>query len=103
MSEAEVSLWQHLRQKPMKLRFRRDHPFYGYAIDFYCPKAKLAVEVDGIVHDMGDRPERDLRRDAFLAERGIETIRIPAKDVLENSGEVADSLVRLALARIAGK
>ena len=34
--------------------FRRQHPLGRYVIDFYCATARLAVEVDGIGHDMGD-------------------------------------------------
>jgi very-short-patch-repair endonuclease len=44
--------------------FRRQHPIGPYVLYFYCAKAKLAVEIDGASHDMGDRPHHDLRRDA---------------------------------------
>jgi very-short-patch-repair endonuclease len=62
-------------------------------LDFYCPAAKLAIEVDGAAHDFGDRPDRDNRRAAWLKGEGIEVVRIPAKDVLRDPDEVANAIV----------
>ena len=99
MSLPEVKLWLILRTRPNGIRFRRQHPVGPYVLDFYCPEAKLAVEIDGIVHDMGDRPARDDVRCEWLAGQGIETIRIAAKDVLIDAESVADGLVRMVLSR----
>ena len=101
MSPAEVFLWQQLRIQDL-VKIRRDHPFGPYALDFYCAKAKLAIEVDGIGHDMGDHPQRDTARDAYVAANGVETVRIAAKDVLKDSQAAADAVVRMCLARIKG-
>jgi very-short-patch-repair endonuclease len=65
-------------------------------LDFYCPKAHLAIEIDGISHDLGDRPQRDERRDAWLKKHGITVMRIPAAELNRNVDETADSIVRLA-------
>jgi len=46
----ESLLWQHLRQRPHGLKFRRQHPFGPFIADFYCPAARLVVEVDGGSH-----------------------------------------------------
>lgn len=99
MSLPEVKLWLVLRGKPEGIRFRRQHPIGPYVLDFYCAKAMLAIEIDGIVHDMGNRPDRDLARDTWLEGQGIETIRIAAKDVLSDAESVADILVRKVLSR----
>ena len=65
LSPPEARLWIRLRARiPGAPVFRRQHPIGPYVLDFYCAKARLAVEVDGIGHDMGDRPRRDLRREA---------------------------------------
>ncbi|HEY6662993.1 MAG TPA: endonuclease domain-containing protein [Sphingomicrobium sp.] len=80
----EVVLWQHLRKRPDGLRFRRQFPFGGYVIDFACLKRRLAIEVDGEAHSMGNNPSRDLIRDRRLAEAGFETLRIAVRDVLDN-------------------
>jgi very-short-patch-repair endonuclease len=100
MTPPEVYLWQHFRQRADGIKIRRQHPFGPYILDFYCPQAKLAIEVDGIAHDMGDNPERDVRRDTYMAAHGIETVRIAAANVMQNSAAVAESVFQLIKARI---
>ncbi len=79
MSRPEARLWQVLRTRPDGLKFRRQHPVGPYVVDFYCPSAKLAVEIDGVAHGMGEIPARDAVRDAWLRERGFRLCRIPAR------------------------
>jgi very-short-patch-repair endonuclease len=62
--------------------------------------AKLAVEVDGIVHGMGDQAVHDERRDAWLRKQGIEVLRIPASAVMADPDEEADHIYRTASARL---
>ncbi|MEE9433082.1 MAG: DUF559 domain-containing protein [Sphingorhabdus sp.] len=92
----EALLWQRLKAGPVGLKFRRQHPSGPYIADFYCHKAKLIVEVDGIAHDVGDNPQQDLKRDAWFAERKLEVIRIPAKEVLQDVDRTAQSIVEYA-------
>jgi very-short-patch-repair endonuclease len=66
--------------------FRRQHPIGPYVLDFYCSAARLAVEVDGYSHEVGDAPAYDARRDAWLLERGIETLRI-GTDLAKRPGD----------------
>jgi very-short-patch-repair endonuclease len=94
MSLPEVLLWNLLRKSPDGVHFRRQERHGKYVLDFYCAKAKVCIEIDGIAHDMGDRPERDELRDAWLHEKGIEVLRIPATDVLKSPEDVAEALVR---------
>ena len=94
MSLPEVLRWRELRLAEVK--FRRQHPLGHYVLDFYCPAARLVVEVDGMAHDMGERPQRDELRAAFIAERGLRLVRIPAAEVLRSAADVAASLVRPA-------
>jgi very-short-patch-repair endonuclease len=84
MSPPEVRFWMELRKKPDGHYFRRMHSAGPYELDFYCAKAKLCIEVDGEAHGYGDRPERDARRDIWLAEQGVRTLRIPAAEVMGN-------------------
>jgi very-short-patch-repair endonuclease len=99
MSLPEVLLWNELRGKAAGINFRKQHPITKYVADFYCAAAKLAIEIDGIAHDMGDRPEQDAARDAKLLEAGIETVRIPASDVLKSPGDVAEAIAALCRQR----
>jgi very-short-patch-repair endonuclease len=94
MTLPEVLLWQILRKDPDGVKFRRQYSIGDYYLDFYCAKAKVCIEVDGIAHDMGDRPERDMLRGDWLRSEGIEVVRIPAKDVLRSPQQVAEAIVR---------
>lgn len=96
----EVRLWQELRKEPHGLRFRRQHPAEPYDLDFYCAKARLCIEVDGESHARGDRPEKDERRDAWLAERGVFTLRIPAAEVMNNLDGVLQHILEAVRARL---
>ena len=51
-TKAELILWEALRNSQVcNLKFRRQHPFDNYILDFYNHKMKLVIEVDGEVHD----------------------------------------------------
>ena len=83
MSLPEVLLWRALRAGAVEgLHFRKQHPIGPYVLDFYCHEANLCVEIDGQSHDF--TADHDERRDRWLAQRGVRTLRISAKDVLEN-------------------
>ncbi len=99
MTLPEVMQWQQMRADPQGLRFRRQHPIGPFVLDFYCAKARLAVEVDGMVHDMGDRPQVDQRRGDWLRAQGIEFLRFPATKVLKGAEDVASAIVRIAVSR----
>lgn len=91
----EVLLWREVRRRVTGVKFRRQHPVGPFVIDFYCASAKLGFEVDGSAHDMGDRPDRDAARTAFIAEQGIRLVRIPARDVLRSLVDVVEAIVAL--------
>jgi very-short-patch-repair endonuclease len=99
MSPAETRLWNVLRQEPGGHKFRRQHPLGELSLDFYCVAAALCVEVDGAAHDMGENPARDLRRDAWVAEQGITTIRFTARDVFDNLAGVVTAIQQECAAR----
>lgn len=96
MSLPEVLLWQRLKGSPQGIAFRKQHPIGVYRADFYCAAAKLVIEVDGVAHDMGDRPERDVERTKRLEMQGYQILRIPASDVLRDADEAAQSIVSFA-------
>ena len=101
LSPPEARLWSRLRARlPGAPVFRRQHPIGPYVLDFYCAKARLAVEVDGIGHDMGDRPQRDLRRDGWLRAQGVSVLHVPASEVMRAVDAVVDAIVRTAIAKI---
>ena len=96
MSLPEVLLWQRLKGSPQGLAFRKQHPLGPYRADFYYAAAKLVIEVDGIAHDMGDRPQSDETRTAWLEAQGYRVIRLHAADILRDPDAVAEAIVRYA-------
>jgi very-short-patch-repair endonuclease len=97
LSPPEARLWSRLRARnPGTPVFRRQHPIGSYVLDFYCAEARLAVELDGMSHDMGDRPQHDASRDAWLKARGLTVMRIAASEAMRNTDKAADAIVRMA-------
>ena len=84
MTAPELTLWTYLRSRPDELKFRRQHPLGPYIFDFFCISAGVAIEVDGIVHEMGRNPERDAVRDRWAEEKGIKVLRFRVTDVQDN-------------------
>ena len=99
MTLPEVLLWQQLRGRGDGLRFRRQYPCQGYVIDFACLERRLAIEIDGEAHSFGDRPVRDSRRDAVMAEAGYDTLRIAARDVLKDLNSAVTHILTTCAAR----
>jgi very-short-patch-repair endonuclease len=93
MTKPEFLLWQILKTSPNGHKFRKQHPAGPYVLDFFCARANLAIEVDGIAHDTDVRAKRDIKRDTWLSERRIDTLRIPAIDVLKDATEVTNNIV----------
>lgn len=72
----ERRLWRALRAGRFAgFKFRRQHPIGGYILDFYCPLARLAVELDGFQHGLPDHIEADKARDEYLASQQIQVLR----------------------------
>jgi len=93
MSLPERLLWNELRSATPKLR--RQHPLGPFVLDFYCASARVAIEVDGMAHDMGNRPERDDARTQWLEAQVLTVVRIPASEVLRNPTEIAEAILAM--------
>jgi very-short-patch-repair endonuclease len=84
-TEAEILLWSIIRFRQLKdLLFYRQKPLGGYIVDFYCPKAKLVLEVDGAQHYKKDALEYDRIRDEYLGNLGLTVLRFTNLDVIDN-------------------
>ncbi len=92
MTLPEGMLWQALRSRPDGLKFRRQHPIGRCIVDFYCPAARLVIEVDGESHSRADRPQRDDRRDAWLRGQGLQVVRFAATDVIRDLQSVVTAI-----------
>ena len=80
----EGLLWRELRKRPDGFKFRRQHPAGPFVLDFVCLQSRLAIEIDGEAHNRGSNPARDDARDEWLMNQEYQTLRIPARDVLDN-------------------
>ncbi|MDC7675858.1 endonuclease domain-containing protein [Asticcacaulis machinosus] len=101
MSLPEMLVWTRLKQRIIgRPVFRRQYPIGPYVADFYCSRARLVIEIDGMAHDIGDRPERDIIRDKWLRDKGLEVYRIQATDVLANPVEVVEGIIVVTLNRL---
>jgi very-short-patch-repair endonuclease len=93
MTEAETLLWRCLKgRKLMGHKFRRQHPFKRYIIDFYCPDSQLAIELDGEYHDDLKQKEYDEERTRELSDVGVQVIRFKNKDVVQNLPSVLQEI-----------
>ncbi len=97
MTPAEAILWQELRRNQLDgLGFRRQHPVGPFVLDFYCAACKLAVEVDGAVHD--EQREQDTCRTEHLAAYGYRLLRFRNEEVLTNLPSVLARIAETARA-----
>ena len=86
---AEKLLWQCLRNRQLKGRkFRRQHAFDKYVLDFYCHECRLAVELDGSIHDEIMNKQYDEMRTSELKRSGINVLRFRNEEVIKNTDEV---------------
>jgi very-short-patch-repair endonuclease len=96
MTDAETKLWHALRRDQINgLNFRRQHPAGPYTLDFYCPRLRLGIELDGGQH-AEDRRAADERRSRWLETKGIQIIRFWNNDVLANTRGVLEEIERVA-------
>lgn len=78
---AEAMLWFALRRQKLGLRFRRQFGMGRFIVDFYCPRARLIIEVDGESHFTEYGRRYDLMRDAFLRSLGMRILRFTNEEV----------------------
>ncbi len=83
LTDSERLCWYLLRNKQvMGVKFRRQHPFPPYTLDFYSVELKLAIELDGSQHVDS---QSDKVRDRFLSSNGIEVLRFYNNEFLQNT------------------
>ncbi len=81
-TSAEAAIWTRLNRRQLGgFKWRRQFGVGPYVLDFYCPAARLAVEVDGAVHD--GRQREDAERSQALATLGIAVLRFENRLVFE--------------------
>ncbi|HPX62335.1 MAG TPA: endonuclease domain-containing protein [Deltaproteobacteria bacterium] len=98
-TEAEKMFWSKVRNKQfLGLKFFRQYSFGAYILDFFCPAAALAVELDGGQHNCEDVIAYDAVRSEYLKASGIRVVRFWNNDVLTNIDGVFAALERELMA-----
>ncbi len=97
----ENALWNVLRAKRLLgSHWYRQYSIGEYVLDFYCPVAKLCVEVDGLHHLQEEELARDKRRTAFLESMGILVMRVPNEVVSKQIDVVVSALMQTLTERM---
>ncbi len=100
MTPQERRVWSCLRANRLDgLHFRRRQVIEGFIVDFYCHRARLAVELDGAPHAL--QADYDAERDAILARDGVAVLRIADDEVDGDIESVMAAIAQAAMARIA--
>lgn len=93
MTKAETLLWLHLKGKQIYgSKFRRQYSVKSYIVDFYCPKIKLAVEIDGLTHLTEEEIEYDNHRQTEIESLGIQFLRFWNYEVYEDLYNVLEKI-----------
>src|SRR3989339_275778 len=95
LTESERVLWSRLRGKQLLgMQFYRQKPIQNYIVDFFAPKVKLVIEVDGSQHRKEDESQKDKIRDKSLAALGLTVMRFDSNAVLNETNAVADAIYK---------
>ena len=92
MTDAEQRLWQRLRERQLAgCKFRRQHPFFDYILDFVCLEKSLVIEIDGGQH-LESESDRERDRDRRLREAGFRVLRFWSNEVLQQTDAVLEAI-----------
>ncbi len=95
---AEAALWERLRGVRLGVKFRQQAIIRGFIADFWCPKLKLVVEVDGDYHLSPEQAAKDAHRDAAMRQLGITVLRFRNAEVLGDIDRVCASIFNTVVA-----
>jgi imidazole glycerol-phosphate synthase subunit HisF len=89
---AEEILWSYLKTKPLGIKFRRQHPYSVYILDFYCHSLKLVIEVDGSIHNLEEVKNNDIERQGLLEKDGLRVLRFTNNELIHAYEKVIEDL-----------
>ena len=93
MTKPEIILWSRLKNRQMGgERFLRQYGVEQYVLDFYCPRLRLAIEIDGPSHLVDGADEYDKDRQEHIEAFGIQFLRFSNKEVSDNLNDVCDRI-----------
>ena len=101
LTDAEQVLWHRLRRKQIQgVQFYRQKPLLTFIVDFYCPAAKLVIELDGGQHFETEHQAKDQTRDAALVGLGLHVLRFDNRQVLLETDAVLEVIDKIVKERV---
>ena len=91
-TEPEILLWERLKGNQLGVKFRQQHPFSIYILDFYCHELGLSIELDGLIHLKSDQLEKDRNRTEHLEDLGVFEIRILNEEIYNSTDQVLERI-----------
>lgn len=92
-TKAEQFLWNFLKGKQLKnTKFRRQHSIGNFIIDFYCAEMKLAIEIDGDIHEKAEIKQNDKEKTETLNFYHIRILRFTNKEIFDNVNQVLKTI-----------
>ena len=98
MTPTERFVWRKLRNRQIGFYFRRQHIIGGFVVDFYCDRARLCIELDGLSHEVFHSRE-DEERDTALALMGIRTLRFRNEQIALDWAACAQKIFAICIER----
>ncbi|NEX64263.1 endonuclease domain-containing protein [Noviherbaspirillum galbum] len=90
MTDAERKLWHLIRGEQLGVKFRRQHPFRNFILDFVCLEQRIVIEVDGSQH--AENRLYDDARSIALEQAGFHTLRFWNNEVLSQPDAVLQAI-----------
>jgi very-short-patch-repair endonuclease len=102
LTDSELSLWRRLRGKQLAgVQFYRQKAIGNYIVDFYAPRAKLVIEIDGSQHLEAPQASKDRERDEYLGRLGLMVLRINGRQVLKETEAVMELIFQTITTQLA--
>jgi very-short-patch-repair endonuclease len=87
----------------MGIQFYRQKPVGNYIVDFYAPKVKLVLEIDGSQHMQDDQFRKDRNRDKYLSALGLKVLRFNSNEVLKETDAIVEVIYRRILEQLSSE
>lgn len=93
-TRTESFLWSHLRNKQLGgLKFRRQFSINNYVVDFYCSSLRLAIEIDGDIHEQKNVRKMDKIRQEQIESLGITFLRYTNKEIINEISKIKKEIL----------
>lgn len=93
MTKPEIKFWEFLKTRPLGSKFRRQHPFGIFVLDFYCHSKKLNIELDGTSHENEIQMKYDKEGTTFIKSQGVLELRFQNEDINTNLEYIKETIL----------